>query len=96
MDWIMSQLRATAPREDVVTDYDRMHLALYAAMLDAEVAGVHWSDAARSIMGFAGSETNAKACWRSHIDRARWITSAGLASALETFGNSGSQPDPNQ
>jgi hypothetical protein len=96
MHWIMSQLRATAPSEDVVTDYDRIHLALYAAVLDAEVAGVHWSDAARSIMGIAASEANAKACWRSHIDRARWITSAGLASALEAFVNGGSQPDPNQ
>jgi hypothetical protein len=81
-----SSVEATAPAALTATDYDRRHLALYAALLDASDAGRDWRAAAAEFMGIDTGDADAEACWRSHLDRARWIVGDGLASAIEQFG----------
>jgi hypothetical protein len=83
---LVSQIQQTAPSGDEVTDYDRRHLWLYAALLDAADAGGDWQDAAAALMEIDASDTGAETCWRSHLERARWIVGDGLASALSAFG----------
>jgi len=74
-----------APRGIKVVDYDRRHLALYAALLEAADAGQAWQDAATSLMRLDTSECDAEACWRSHLERARWIVGDGLGNAIDAF-----------
>ena len=74
-----------APSGATVLDYDRKHLALYAALLDVDDAGGDWQDAAASLMQLDVTDRNAEACWRSHLERARWIVGDGLGSALVAF-----------
>lgn len=78
------------------TVYDQQHLSLYAALLDAEKVGLSWMEAATNLMGLDPDQVEVEQCWRSHLDRAHWITGVGLASALEAFGQArnGSDPDP--
>lgn len=68
-------------------EYDRRHLALYAALLDAADVGQDWRETASSLMGLDVDSAGAKACWQSHLERARWIVSEGLASAISVFGH---------
>lgn len=79
VDWL-------APSGEVPAEYDLRHLALYAALLDAEDAGQHWRDAAAALLGIDVSDASAEACWRSHIERARWIVGEGLGAAIASFG----------
>jgi len=74
-----------------VTAYDRRHLALYAALLDADAAGQAWQEVAVTVMRIDLADAGAEACWRSHLERARWIVGEGLASALDVFGARPSQ-----
>jgi hypothetical protein len=74
-----------APMGNAVVDYDRQHLALYAALLEADDAGRDWQDAAASLMQLDVIESDAEACWHSHLERARWIVGDGLGIALEAF-----------
>jgi hypothetical protein len=76
-----------APAEEAVTAYDQRQLALYAAILDADASGLDWKEAASTLMGLDTRQAGAEACWRSHLERARWIVGEGLASALEAFGS---------
>ena len=75
-----------APTGEAVVDYDRGHLALYAALLEADDAGSDWQAAASSLMQIDVTACDAETCWRSHLDRARWIVGEGLGSALVAFG----------
>lgn len=75
-----------APTGNAVVDYDRRHLALYAALLEAADSGCDWRDAAASLMRLDVTRTEAEACWRSHLERAKWIVGEGLASAVVAFG----------
>ena len=68
-----------------VSEYDRNHLAMYAALLDAADREVSWDEAAAAIMGLDVSDAGAEACWRSHLERARWIVGEGLGQAIEAF-----------
>lgn len=81
----MSGIERLAPSGYEVVDYDRMHLALYAALLEADDDGCDWRDAAASLMQLDVTHEDAEACWRSHLDRARWIVGEGLATALGAF-----------
>lgn len=81
----MLHLLPIAPSSDV-TRYDRDHLALYAALLDAERAGSLWQDAACCLMGLDPDKAESEACWRSHLERAQWIVGDGMAPALVAFG----------
>ena len=75
-----------APTGSQIGEYDRQHLALYAAMLDADAAGRHWTDAASDLIGLDIKAVGARACWTSHLERARWIVGDGLANAILAFG----------
>lgn len=76
-----------APIGEPVTSYDREHLALYAAMLDADGAGQDWREAAATLMLIDVTRCDAEACWLSHLERARWLVGDGLHAALQTFGD---------
>jgi hypothetical protein len=65
-------------------------LALYASLLEADDAGSDWQDGATSLMRLDIADSDAEACWRSHLERARWIVSDGLGTALVTFNDRGS------
>lgn len=84
----MVTVARSAPVSEHVVEYDRRHLALYAAMLDADDAGLDWTDAARTLMGIDTAEAGAEACWQSHLERARWIIGDGLSKAVSAFGRS--------
>lgn len=86
----MPDLLATAPN-GAVSAYDRRMLALYAALLDAEGADTDWQDVAATVMQLDPDQDGAEQCWRSHLERARWITGNGLAAAVEAFGRADSQ-----
>ncbi len=81
----MISLLNAAPTGDIVTTYDRERLAQYAALLDAADTGQDWRDAASTILGLDVSEAGAEICWRSHLERARWIVGEGLGRAIEAF-----------
>lgn len=81
----MSGIDNRAPTGNEVIDYDRRNLALYAALLEADDAGRDWREAAASLMHLDLADKNAEACWRSHLERARWIVGEGLATALVAF-----------
>ena len=85
-----------APTGNAVVDYDRRHLALYAALLEADDAGSDWQAAASSLMGIDVTANDAECCWRSHLDRARWIVGEGLGSALIAFGARCAKPQGSQ
>ena len=82
----MIAIEPLAPTGDAVVDYDRCHLALYAALLEADDADTNWQDAASSLMQLDVNRCDAEACWRSHLERARWIVGRGLATAVVAFG----------
>lgn len=81
----MDTLGRVAPCGEEAVDYDRRHLALYAALLDADDTHTSWQEAASSLMNLDVSESDAEACWRSHLDRARWIIGDGLGNAIAAF-----------
>lgn len=81
----MAAVISVAPDSDEACDYDRRHLALYAALIDADDADRDWRWAAASILGLDVDANGAEACWRSHLDRARWIIGDGLGAALQAF-----------
>jgi hypothetical protein len=82
----MRGVQQLAPNGNHVVDYDRRHLALYAALLDADDAGCAWDEAASDLMHIDPSADWAADCWRSHLARARWIVGEGLDTALLAFG----------
>ena len=69
-----------------LTDYDLLNLPAFAALLDAADTGQDWRDAASIILGLDASDAGAEACWRAHLERARWIVGEGLGQAIEAFG----------
>lgn len=83
----MPDLFPAAPQNHV-TDYDRRQLALYAALLDAEAAGMSWQAAAATVMQIDPDQEGSASCWESHIARARWIIGNGLGQAIEKFSKS--------
>ena len=70
-----------------VSDYDRMHLAVYAELLDADATGVGWVEGASTLLQMAKDTPGdiARRCWESHLHRARWILGEGLAEAIVAF-----------
>jgi hypothetical protein len=86
-----TSLSQRAPSAEFPTAYDRAQLALYAALLDAADHGRNWRVAAAGIMGIDIAAEGAEACWRSHLERARWIIGDGLEAALASFGGKDDQ-----
>lgn len=83
----MNELLSLAPQGEV-TEYDRRQMALYAALLDAADAQAPWQNVVTTLMGLDPSKKGVLDCWHSHLERARWIASDGLAQAIHAFGRS--------
>ena len=84
----MVSILALAPAGATVVEYDRQNLALYAALLDADDSGQEWTAMVSDLMGLDPPAAEAETCWKSHLDRARWIVGDGLAQAVSSFGRS--------
>jgi hypothetical protein len=85
-DWfVMNVVKRLAPTGNAIVEYDRLHLALYAALLEANDAGTDWREAAASLMKLDLNACDAQACWLSHLERARWIVGEGLGAAIVAF-----------
>jgi hypothetical protein len=74
--------RVDSPAE--ITLYDRQHFLTYARLLEAERDNVDWRDGVRSILGRDPDKDpeQARLCWDSHLERARWISTVGFQQAV--------------
>jgi hypothetical protein len=70
---------------EVITFYDRQHIVTYARLLTAEREGVDWRDGVREILRQDPDRDpkQARICWESHLERARWISTEGFRLAIE-------------
>jgi Uncharacterized conserved protein (DUF2285) len=68
-----------APSADAVTPYDNDHLKIYLRLLDAQAAGVDWTEVARRVLGMDPEKEpeRARGAWESHVERAKWMTTRG-------------------
>jgi hypothetical protein len=66
---------AEAPDEMALTKYDASHFLTYARLIDAELAGIDWREAASAILLCAVEHDpgGTHKCWASHLARAHWI-----------------------
>ena len=73
-----------APQSEDLTPYDEAHLITYLRLLDAELAGADWRQAAKIVLGRdpETDEAGAQCCWRTHLARARWIARGGAIQLL--------------
>lgn len=73
-----------APGGAALTDYDRKHLITYLRLLDAEADGADWREVARIVLGrdALAEPERAHATWKSHLDRARWMSASGYRALL--------------
>ena len=76
----------SAPRESVLTEYDKQHLVTYLRLLDAEAEGADWREVARVVLHVDPERESdrAKRVWESHLARARWMTEAGYQHLLRS------------
>jgi len=73
-----------APSVDAITPYDEAHFDIYVRILDASAAGASLDDIAATILGIdlrIEPERAIKAA-RSHLRRARWMTTHGYRHLL--------------
>ena len=73
-----------APDADVLTGYDRAHLATYLRLLDADAQGADWDEVARIVLHIdpAREPERARRAWESHLARAKWMTEHGYRDLL--------------
>ncbi|WP_319529507.1 DNA -binding domain-containing protein [uncultured Cohaesibacter sp.] len=73
-----------APRDDRVTPYDEQHFVTYLRLLDAEKAGANWQEVARIVLhrDDADDDERSYRCWKSHLDRAQWLSKTGYKTIL--------------
>lgn len=74
-----------APTDPEITVYDEVHFITYLRLLDAEAEGADWAEVARIVLhrDLAAEEARTRACWESHLARARWMTRIGYRKLLE-------------
>lgn len=74
------------PSVDAITPYDEAHFDLYVRILDASAAGAGLGEIAATILGIdprAQPERAIRAA-RSHLRRARWMTTHGYRYLLRS------------
>lgn len=73
-----------APASPVLTGYDEMHAITYFRLLDAEAEGADWREVAKIVLNIDSSSEPERAhrVWKSHLERAKWITRAGYQHLL--------------
>jgi hypothetical protein len=69
---------------EVITLYDRQHFLTYARLLSAEREEIDWRDGVREILRQDPDKDprQARICWESHLERARWIATEGVQQAV--------------
>ena len=74
-----------APAGPAITRYDEQHFTTYLRLLDAETAAADWKDVARAVLHLdpTADEGSAKQTWRSHLDRAKWLSEHGYRDLLQ-------------
>jgi hypothetical protein len=74
-----------APSGPKVTPYDDEHLVTYLRLLDAEKDGADWTEVARIVLHRdpVADRKQAMRCWKSHLDRARWMAGQGYRRILQ-------------
>ncbi len=77
-----------APTGGELTAYDEVHMVTYLRLLDADREGVPWKEAALAVLhrDVRDDPRRTKRCWRSHLDRARWMTETGYRQLLTQGG----------
>ena len=73
-----------APNSAVLTTYDKKHLPVYIRLLDAEVDGADWMEAALTVLRIdpIREPKRAHSAWESHLSRAKWMTENGYYDLL--------------
>ena len=79
-----TELLDAPPLADKPTDYDWAHRVCYLRLLDADAEGADWREVARVVMMLDPDDDPDRAhrAWRSHLDRARWMTTSGYRDYL--------------
>jgi hypothetical protein len=69
----------TAPTENGVTEYDRLHLVTYLRLLDATAAGVDPNQVIRDVLQIDPvlEPERARRAYETHLARARWMSREG-------------------
>lgn len=72
------------PDTEVLSDYDRRHLKLYARLLDADTEGAPVGEVVKVLFGFdaATDPERAERLHSSHLKRARWMAENGYRQLL--------------
>ena len=78
------QIAETAPADPMLTSYDEQLLMVYLRLLDAAAEGADWRDVARVVLKLDPNSDSARAemTWRSHFDRAKWLSESGYRHLL--------------
>jgi hypothetical protein len=73
-----------APAEPILTGYDEEHLITYLRLLDAERNGADWREVAKVGLKIDPDKEplRAKRVWKSHLARAKWMTTNGFEHLL--------------
>jgi len=73
-----------APTANTLTAYDEEHLVTYLRLLDAEVDGADWDEAALLVLHIDPIRDPARArrVWESHLTRAKWLAEHGYRHLL--------------
>ena len=72
-----------APEGPELTAYDKAHYVTYLRLLDADADNADWREVARIVLHRDPAATKTRACWESHLARARWMTETGYRKILE-------------
>lgn len=74
-----------APAGDVITPYDEQHYITYLRLLDANAEDADWTEVARIVLHRdpVADRDRTYRCWRSHLERAQWLSRAGYRKILE-------------
>ena len=74
-----------APTADALTAYDEAHFAVYLSLLHASTDGTSVTEVCRDILGIDPEDEpeRAEATLRSHLERARWLSTSGRQRILE-------------
>ncbi|MDR6624497.1 DNA -binding domain-containing protein [Caulobacter segnis] len=85
MVMIDGDLRDTPIQDGEVTPYDRAHMQAYLRLLDAAAAHADWREAAALVLGLdvEADAQRARRIHDIHLERARWMASAGYRHILK-------------
>ena len=72
------------PQSSSLTEYDRLHVALYVRLLDAAEEGAEWTEVVCILFGLDPDQDRERArrVHDSHLARARWMTEHGYRDLL--------------